>query len=115
MSLSDNITYKACFFLALPTQHYRIKTNSLSGQSYNFLKLVICEALNGSIVLFISFEFVKAVGNTLTKVRLAENQELDGRTIKHVAGSGPIYIRAVRNLQSSETDMSENEWVSIGK
>ena len=58
---------------------------------------------------------MKAVGNTLSKVRLPKNQELNGRTIKHVAGNGPIYIRALKNVQSSEAEMSENEWVSIGK
>ena len=58
---------------------------------------------------------MKAVGNTLSKVRLPKNQELNGRTIKHVAGNGPIYIRALRSDQSYEAEMSENEWVSIGK
>ena len=56
---------------------------------------------------------MKAVGNTLSKVRLPKNQELNARTIKHVAGNGPIYIRALKNIQSSQIERTEDEWVII--
>ena len=69
--------------------------------------------LNDIILSFsTSFEFVKAVGKTLSKVRMLENQELNERTIKHVAGNSPNYIRALRNIQNLEV---ENEWVSISQ
>ena len=47
---------------------------------------------------FISFEFVKAVGNSVTKLTLPSGQEASGRVIKYVAGQGPIYVRALRKI-----------------
>lgn len=45
-----------------------------------------------------SFEFVKAVGNSVTKLTLPSGQEASGRVIKHVAGQGPVYVRALRKI-----------------
>ncbi|XP_028416238.1 uncharacterized protein LOC114540164 [Dendronephthya gigantea] len=66
------------------------------------------------------FEFVKAVGNTITKVKLPEGNEVNGKTIKHIAGNGPIYIRACANIDDFnqneiEDDLSEGEDFAVGE
>lgn len=50
------------------------------------------------------FEFVKAIGNTITNVKLPEGQEANAKTIKHVAGNGPIYIRAINKIELNDQE-----------
>ena len=42
-------------------------------------------------ILHCSFEFVKAVGNTISKVQLPKDQEINGRIVKHAC----IWNRAI--------------------
>ena len=51
------------------------------------------------------FEFVKAIGNTITNVKLPEGQEANAKTIKHVAGNGPIYICRYANTCPKELEL----------
>ena len=46
-------------------------------------------------VFLYSLEFVKAIGNTVTKVTLPRGQEASARVIKHVAGTGRTGTKAV--------------------
>ena len=49
---------------------------------------------------------MKAIGNTVTKVTLPRGQEASARVIKHVAGTGPIYVRALTKIDLSELKVS---------
>ena len=53
-------------------------------------------------ILHCSFEFVKAVGNTISKVQLPKDQEINGRIVKHVSGTGPLYICALKRIDDSD-------------
>ena len=47
--------------------------------------------------------FVRAVSNKIIVPTLSENERFDGRMIKHFAGQGPVYIRALRDISSTLT------------
>ena len=51
-----------------------------------------------------SFEFVKSVGNTISKVKLPEGQEANARIIRHISGTGPIYIRSLSKIDDDEVN-----------
>ena len=53
-------------------------------------------------ILHCSFEFVKAVGNTISKVQLPKDQEINGRIVKHVSGTGPLYRVYKKKLNKPE-------------
>ena len=56
-------------------------------------------------ILHCSFEFLKAVGNTISKVQLPKDQEINGRTAKHVSGTGPLYIRALERIDDDSDEV----------
>ena len=58
--------------------------------------------------LFISFEFVKAVGNSITKVSLHVGQEATARVMKDVAGQRPIYVRTLQKINLPEMQVVES-------
>ena len=45
-----------------------------------------------------SFEFIKSVGNKITSVKLAEGQETNARVVRHISGSGPVYICCISDI-----------------
>ena len=53
------------------------------------------------------FEFLEAVDEELTKLNPALQWNL--RMIRHIAGSGPLYIRSTLDIKKSENDFSSNE------
>ena len=73
--------------------------------SVPMLQMPLWRALTCSL-LFISFEFVKAVGNSITKVALPIGQEATARVMKHVAGHGPVYVRALQKIHLSELEVA---------
>ena len=48
------------------------------------------------------FEFVRSVGTSIVPITLHQGQDLDSKVLQHVTGSGPVYIRALRNLDEDE-------------
>lgn len=44
------------------------------------------------------FEFVRSIGSEIVPIKLQEGQELTGKVLKHISGTGPIYIRASKEL-----------------
>lgn len=68
------------------------------------------------MILIIRFEFLKSVGNTISKVKLPEGQEADARIIKHISGSKTfrdvriikhisIYARSLAKVETDEVNM----------
>lgn len=55
----------------------------------------------------ISFEFVKAVGDSVKQLALPSGQEASGRVLKHIVGQGPIYVRALRKISLPEFKVEE--------
>ena len=49
---------------------------------------------------FFSFEFIKSVGNKITPVKLAEDQETNARVVRHISGNGLIYIRHLSDIDN---------------
>jgi len=49
---------------------------------------------------------VKAVGNSITKVALPIGQEATARVMKHVAGHGPVYVRALQKIHLPELQVA---------
>lgn len=78
------------------------RTSSLLNPQIQLSYLCLCS------FLFISFEFVKAVGNSITKVSLPVGQEANARVMKHVAGQGPIYVRTLRKINLPELQVVES-------
>ena len=52
--------------------------------------------------VFNRFEIVKSVGSTISKVKLPEGQAANAQIIRHIAGTGPIYIRSLLKTESDE-------------
>ena len=44
------------------------------------------------------FEFVKAAGTCIVPINLPCGQQLDGKMLKHIMGTGPVYLRALEEL-----------------
>lgn len=53
-------------------------------------------------LLFGSFDFVKSVGVEIFAIRLQGGQEATAKVLKHVAGNGPIYIRARQSIERND-------------
>lgn len=54
----------------------------------------------GNILAGTKFIFVRAVSNKIVVPSLSKTESFDGRMLKHFAGQGPIYIRALADISS---------------
>ena len=54
------------------------------------------------------FEFVRSVGTDILPISLPNGQEISGKVIKHVTGNGPIYLRALKPLKNSCSQVCVN-------
>jgi hypothetical protein len=48
------------------------------------------------------FEFVKAAGTCIVPINPPWGQELDGKMLKHIAGAGPVYLRAMEEIDTDQ-------------
>ena len=48
--------------------------------------------------LFGRFEFVKAAGTSIVPVNLLSGQQLNGKILKHIAGTGPVFLRVMEPI-----------------
>ena len=62
----------------------------------NRLKFIL-KLLNFQLILF-RFEYVKASGTCIVPINLPNGQELDGKLLKHITGTGPVYLRALEEI-----------------
>jgi len=51
---------------------------------------------------FCRFDFVKSAGTDIVPIRLPGGLEVTGKVAKHVAGTGPVYIRAHESIIERE-------------
>ena len=49
-------------------------------------------------VILFRFEYVKASGTCIIPINLPNGQELDGKLLKHITGTGPVYLRALEEI-----------------
>ena len=42
------------------------------------------------------------MGTSIVPITLQKGQDLDSKVLRHVTGSGPVYLRALRNLDEEE-------------
>ena len=54
------------------------------------------------LYFFGRFDFVKSVAVEIFVTRLQEGQEATAKVLKHVAGTGPIYIRARQSIERND-------------
>lgn len=66
------------------------------------VKILIFNFLHVFFLLFGSFDFVKSVGVEIFAIRLQGGQEATAKVLKHVAGNGPIYIRARQSIERND-------------
>ncbi|CAB4038980.1 PREDICTED: uncharacterized protein LOC107339408 isoform X2, partial [Paramuricea clavata] len=58
----------------------------------------------------LKFIFVRAVCNKIIVPSMSKTESFDGRMVKHFAGQGPIYIRALRDISSA---LMKGHWKRI--
>ena len=44
------------------------------------------------------------MGNSISKVKLAEDQGANGGVVRHFCGTGPIYIRSLCEINDDDDD-----------
>ena len=53
-------------------------------------------------ILFCRFEFVRSIGASIVPIKLQEGQQLNGKVLRHVAGTSPIYVRALEDIERTD-------------
>lgn len=48
---------------------------------------------------------MKAAGACIVPINLLGGQELDGKMLKHICGSGPVYLRALSEIRIDKTEV----------
>ena len=74
-----------------------------------FCDCVILSCYNKTCI-YSRFEFVKTSGSKITPINLPPGQEINGRVLKHIAGNGPVYLRAKENDLAVEVSRATNQY-----
>ena len=51
---------------------------------------------------YFSFEFVKASGSEIVPVNLTQSQKINGKVLKHITASGPVYVRCLYDIEDTD-------------